>query len=115
MVHNLQFWCNGVQRELSTTSQPVRTSEALPDPQAPVLPQLDNFSPTQVQRILEAVLQHYRVADATPALSGGITATTVPLLNGRLIMSMASSGKRPETVPTAPIRLLAGPGESAHA
>lgn len=81
------------------------SGEAPPDPQAPILPNLDDLSHSQAQRILEAALQHYRAAEMTPAASGGTTVTAAALLNGGLVASTASSGKRGELgdwVPSGP-------------
>ena len=80
----------------STNQSGTAPSDMWTDSDAPsLLPNLDDLSPAQAQRVLEAALQHYRAADMTPASGTGSTVTTASLLNGGLLTTTASSGECP--------------------
>ena len=57
-------------------------------------PTLDDLSPAQAQRLLEADLRQYREADEAHATSSGAEVTAPSLLNSSPVPGPTSSGKR---------------------
>ena len=64
---------------------------------------LDDLSPSQAQRVLEAALQHYRMVDEREPGRPAVTASA--LLNGGLLPAASPNGKSP----SHPARSLAHP------
>ena len=75
------------------TSAPteIATSEtpALPEPLS-----LDDLSPAQAQRALEAALQHYRVGDESRVVDAGTSAAVPSLTNAGLTTPLTASGEQ---------------------
>ena len=68
-----------------------RASEVQPSDQGPTL---DDLSPAQAQRLLEAALRRYREADEAHTTRSGAVVTAPSLLNSSLVPGATSSGKR---------------------
>ena len=78
------------------TSQPATTdsgsaSEA-PNPREG--PSLEDLSPAQMQRLLEAALRRFREVEEPPASASGPPVTAASLLNSSLVPAPTASGKR---------------------
>ena len=75
------------------TSAPmeITTSEtpALPEP-----PSLDDLSPAQAQRVLEAALQNYRAGDESRVVDAGTSAAVPSLMNTGLTTPLTASGEQ---------------------
>ena len=54
---------------------------------------LDNLSPAQAQRVLEAALQHYRAEDKSRVVDAGTSAAVPSLMNAGLTTPSIASGE----------------------